>query len=84
MTQPKRKTEFVSVKVTTAGRDALQAFQIEAITTLGRRVSLSDALRLAIETTTGRPDNLRAAAATLGLIDPPAESIGETSDHDHR
>lgn len=84
MTQPKRKTKYVSMNVTIPARDALQGFQVTAIGALGRRVSLSDALRLAVAVAAKHPDELRASAVEFGLIDPPAESIGETSDHDHR
>lgn len=69
MTQP----QYVSTTITPAARDALRRLAVIVTSAAGVRVSMSDALRVAEIVTAIEPEAVRAAAISLGLIDPPDE-----------
>lgn len=65
------------ISVTFEARDAIRRFAAVATGAVSQRVTIPDALRLAVYVATRHPDELEASAAVLGII-PPTESIGET------
>lgn len=70
--------KYTSINVFPNARDDLQVFQARAGGALGKRLNQGDALRLAVEIATAHLSDVRAAAAKLGIAEPPTESIGET------
>jgi hypothetical protein len=60
------------VSITLAAREDLRRFAAISSGALGRRVTMAEALRIAIELATARIDaEGQDAAIKLGLIDPP-------------
>lgn len=68
---------YTSINVTPPAAAGLRSFAAQATGRLGRRVTMTDALRLATLVATGRPESdLIDAAVTLGLLEPPAGDAG--------
>ena len=66
--------EYTGISIDFAARDDLRRFQATATGALGRRLNMSDALRLAVHLAQTHTTDIPAAAAALGLTTPPARS----------
>lgn len=58
-------TKFVAVNVTPAARDLLRRMAVDVSSAVGRRVSMSDALRVIDAVAKAHPDEIRELAASI-------------------
>lgn len=61
------KTNTTGISITHVARDDIRRYAATATGALGRRVTLTDALRLAVSIAAAHPDDVQLHAERLGL-----------------
>lgn len=74
---------YTNISVGHEVRTAVVQYQSRVIGALEKRVTQSEALTIALHLASQHSfEEIQAAALTLGIVEPPTESIGATSDDD--